>query len=236
MVRPFWEDPETVERFAGREPDVDLAELIEGWPGPAATRVLDLGCAGGRNTELLARRGFDVWALDASAAMRARTRERLAEIVGVEKAEQRVLAGEMGDLTAFDDESFELVVAIGIFHNAASRAEWDRSLAEAARVLTPGGLLLVASFTPATDLTGNGMIPVPGEPHLYEGPESGRVMLFEPDELDREMARFGLLPDRPTRVVTAPYKPGRRVTNRGVYRKGGSAGGLDTERLRRSSR
>ena len=31
--------------------------------------VLDLGCAGGRNTVLLAERGFDVWAVDASDAV-----------------------------------------------------------------------------------------------------------------------------------------------------------------------
>jgi SAM-dependent methyltransferase len=222
-MRPFWEDSEVVERFAGREPDAELVELIADWPEPAATCVLDLGCAGGRNAELLARRGFDVRALDTSAAMRTRTRERLAEILGAAEAEARVLAAEVGDLGAFADASFRLVVAIGIFHNAASRVEWDRALAETARVLAPRGLLLVASFTPATDLTGHGMMSVPDEPHVYEGPESVRVMLFEPDELDREMARFGLEPVRPTRVVTAETDPGRRVTSRGLYRKSGEA-------------
>ena len=48
-------------------------ELIEEYPDPSRVRVLDLGCAGGRNTVVLAERGFDLEALDASAAMVAKT-------------------------------------------------------------------------------------------------------------------------------------------------------------------
>jgi 2-polyprenyl-3-methyl-5-hydroxy-6-metoxy-1,4-benzoquinol methylase len=70
----FWERPETVDRFASRDPDHRLQRLIGEYGRPAAIRALDLGCAGGRNTVLLAQRGFDVRALDASSAMVERTR------------------------------------------------------------------------------------------------------------------------------------------------------------------
>src|SRR5262249_21672412 len=137
----FWESPENVGRVAAREPDVRLAELIREYRDPSATKVLDLGCAAGRNVVLLARNGFDVEALDSSAAMVAKTRERLATLLGSAEAERRVRVGRMDDLSWAADASFEIVVALGLYHCAQSRAEWDRALAESARVLAPCGKL-----------------------------------------------------------------------------------------------
>ena len=68
-TQPFWEQPETVEWFATPGPDLRLLKLIRDSGRPHEVRVLDLGCGGGRNTTLLAERGFDVYAIDASPAM-----------------------------------------------------------------------------------------------------------------------------------------------------------------------
>src|SRR5215831_233174 len=91
----FWESPESVERFAARQPDVRLGELIREYSNPSKVRVLDLGCAAGRNAFLLAERGFDVEAVDGSAAMVAKTRERLTPILGAAEAQRRVRVGRM---------------------------------------------------------------------------------------------------------------------------------------------
>jgi SAM-dependent methyltransferase len=220
LASSFWNSPENVERFAAREPDLRLMELILEYPDPAGIRVLDLGCAAGRNTVLLAERGFDVEALDASPAMVAKTRERLAAILGAEEAERRVRVGRMEDLSPVTDASFDLVVALGLYHCAQSRGEWARALAETARVLKAGGRLLVSVFTPETDLTGRGIRAVPGEPDVYEGFESGgRHFLVDAAGLDREMARFGLFPLQPTRTARPKVETGRRVSANGLYRK-----------------
>lgn len=219
MASDFWDSAENVERFAAREPDVRLMEIIGEYPDPSGIRVLDLGCAGGRNTVLLAARGFDVEALDASPAMVAKTRERLVAILGAGKAQRLVRVGRMDDLSRFSDMSFDLIVALGIYHCAQSRAEWDRSLAETVRVLKAGGRLLVSVFTPETDLTGRGIRAVPGEPDLYEGFDSGRHVLVDAAGLDREMARFGLLPLQETRTARPRVETGRRVSANGLYRK-----------------
>ena len=50
---PFWERPEIVEKFAGREPDRRLAEWLSVRDDLEGLRVLDIGCAGGRNAEYL---------------------------------------------------------------------------------------------------------------------------------------------------------------------------------------
>ncbi len=219
MKNAFWECPENVERFAAREPDVRLARFVQSFPDPRAVRVLDLGCAGGRNAVFLARRGFDVWAVDASEAMVAKTRRRLAPLMGEAEAARRVRVGRMDDLGWVPGASFDLVVALGIYHCAQSRAEWDRSLSETARILAPGGRLLVSVFTPETDLTGRGITPVPGEPHVYEGFESGRSVLVDAPTLDAELARHGLSCVVPTTVARPKVEVGRRVSANGLYAK-----------------
>lgn len=215
----FWEDAERVEMFAERDPDRRLLSLVESYPDPQATRVLDIGCAGGRNTVVLAERGFDVHAMDSSSAMVEKTRERVAAILGEREAERRVRVGHMEDLSDLGSESFQLVVALGVFHNATSRRQWDRALAETTRVLIPGGRLLVSSFSPRSD-PGAGLHPVAGEAHVYEGFDAGPLFLLEADELDSEMARHDLISVVPTETVVAPTDTGRRVTVNGLYRKG----------------
>jgi SAM-dependent methyltransferase len=215
----FWEHPDQVERFASREPDKRLVELIDSYESPPLVRVLDLGCAGGRNTDLLAVRGFDVHAVDSSQAMVSKTRERVARTMGWEMAKRRVRHAAMDDLSMFPDDAFLLVLALGVHHNARSRAEWERALTETARVLAPGGLLLSSNFTPRTDLTGEGITPVAGEPGVYDGISAGRHTLFEAQEHDAEMARVGLVPDQPTTTVAVELDPGRRVSVNGLYRK-----------------
>ncbi len=220
VTASFWDSPENVERFAAREPDARLTQLVNECPDASRVRVLDLGCAGGRNAVLLAEKGFDVEAVDASPAMVAKTRERVAAILGAAEAKRRVRVGRMDDLSAIADATVDLVVALGLYHCAQSREEWDRALAETARVLKPGGRLLVSVFTPETDLTGRGVQAVPGEPDVYEGFDSGgRHVLVDAAALDRDMARLGLMPLEPTRTARPKVETGRRVSANGLYRK-----------------
>ena len=221
MLRPrFWEDAERVEMFAERDPDRRLVSLIESYADPQATRVLDIGCAGGRNTVVLAEQGFDVFGIDSSSAMVRKTRERLAVVLGQREAERRVRVGHMEDLSEFGSESFQLVVALGVYHNARSQRDWDRALDETTRVLVPGGRVLVSNFSPRSD-PGAGLHPVAGEEHVYEGFDGGPLFLLEADELDAEMRRHNLISVVPSETVVRPTERGRRVTVKGLYRKRG---------------
>lgn len=215
----FWEQSEIVEQFASRAPDHRLLRLIDSYDDPAATTVLDLGCAGGRNTVLLAERRFDVRALDASQAMVERTRVRVAEILGAEEARERVSTGSMDDLSAFPDASFDLVVALGVYHGARSLSEWERALAETARVLRVGGRLLVNHFTPEVDITGEGVRAVMDEPGVYEGLPHDRSVLVDATTLDGAMARHGLVPEVPSDTVRVETERGRRVSVNALYRR-----------------
>jgi cyclopropane fatty-acyl-phospholipid synthase-like methyltransferase len=207
-----------VERFASREPDHRLARLAAMYALPSRVRALDLGCAGGRNAVLLARLGFRVTALDSSRAMVVETRRRLAEIVGDTEASSQVRKAGMDSLEGVADASVDLFVALGIFHQAESEAEWNRALAEARRVCARGAWMLAACFTDESDPHGTGLLPVAGEPHIFEGLEARRVHLVSADVLDREMAQHGFLPVMPTETVRVPVEGGgRRVTANSLY-------------------
>ncbi len=214
-----WEQSETVSSFANREADRRMLELIDRVRDPTTTTVLDLGCAGGRNTVVLAERGFDVQARDASRAMVAHTRDRVAALVGEAEAERRIRLGRMDDLGEFETRSFQLMLALGVYHCASSSEEWHRALSESARVLAESGHLLVSLFDPETDLHGTGIRRLPGEEHLYEGFSSGPCFLVDAPTLDDEMAKHGLTPAVPSTTVRVPLEKGRRVVVNALYGK-----------------
>lgn len=102
-------------------------------------RILEIGCGAGFLSLDLARRGFTITSIDSAEAMVEQTREHAKE-VGLD-ARISVTVGDISAL-AFPDNSFDLVLAIGVFPwipsiNPASR--------EIARVLKPGGHALLTA-------------------------------------------------------------------------------------------
>ncbi|MCW3030082.1 MAG: putative methyltransferase [Solirubrobacterales bacterium] len=115
-----------------------LAYVDESASGADAS-ILEIGCGAGHLTVELARRAGHVEALDASRAMVQATAARIAEAGD----EQRVHVQE-ADVHAlpFDSERFDLVVAVGVIPWLHSPAA---AVAEMARVLRPGGQLIVTA-------------------------------------------------------------------------------------------
>ncbi len=168
---------------------------------------------------LLAERGFDVVAVDASAAMVAETRRRVAQVVGAAAAGRRVQQAPMDNLTQFPDRHFDLTVALGIYHQAHSREEWNRALVETARVTRMGGTLLVAVFSPRSQPHGTPLVRIAHDLSVYQGFASGPLFLVEPDQLDRELVAHGFEPWETTKSVTVETDGGFRVTVNGCYRR-----------------
>lgn len=145
--------PFTGERFT---PECVREIAYEHWhryafvrPLAAGRRVLDAACGEGYGSALLARAGGQVLGVDIGADAVAHARSRYAGQPG--------LRFEQGDATALDglpDASFDLIVSFETLEHVLAQ---ERLLDGFARLLAPGGLLLVS--TPDkhtyTDLTGD---------------------------------------------------------------------------------
>jgi len=215
----FWESAEAVERFTGREPDARLQELLNDFSDPGQVVVLDVGCAAGRNTVMLAERGFDVFAIDSSEAMVARTRERVAGVLGQEESDRRIRLGHMEDLGAFADASVHVLVALGVLHQAATESQWTAAIREMSRCVAPEGRLLVAVWSPRSRPHGETIRRLAGEKHVYEGFHSGTHYLVEAPLLDSVLASAGFVPVVATREVVVEMEEGWRVTINSLYRR-----------------
>ncbi|MCA9738067.1 MAG: metalloregulator ArsR/SmtB family transcription factor [Gemmatimonadetes bacterium] len=112
------------------------ASLLLGLLDPAWT-VADLGAGTGALAEAVAPFVRRVIALDRSPEMLAAARSRLADQPNAE-----VRAGEL-EAVPLDDGSVDLALLVLVLHYVP---EPERALAEARRVLTPGGRLLVVDM------------------------------------------------------------------------------------------
>jgi ubiquinone/menaquinone biosynthesis C-methylase UbiE len=112
--------------------------LVDGIGLPPKARVLEVGSGAGFATVALARRGFEVEAIDSVQAMVDRTRIRTA-VSGVAH-QVRCAVGDVHAL-AVPDATFDLVLALGVL-------PWlpavERPLREMRRVLRPGGSVIVS--------------------------------------------------------------------------------------------
>jgi ArsR family transcriptional regulator len=121
--------------------DVVEAAILEAVGGKPIRNLLDLGTGTGRMLQLLAPRAARAVGLDASHAMLSVARANF-ERAGLTRVELR-----QGDVYAppFPRGSFDLVVVHQVLHYLDDPA---RALREAARLLAPGGRILVIDFAP----------------------------------------------------------------------------------------
>lgn len=157
-----------------------IAEAIKGTP---PTTALDIGAGAGGNTRVLQAAGWRATALEFSDA-------------GVELARERGLDVVQGDARAipFPDDHFGLVVAYDVLEHIV---EDEQVVAEIARVVRPGGRVLIA---------------VPADPRLWSPHDEaiGHVRRYTREGLVGLFSGFQINEVRSWNVLLRPVVARRR--------------------------
>ncbi len=141
--------------------------LAQHLPPPPA-RVLDCGGGPGRYAIELAQQGYQVTLFDLSPGNLALARSNVAEAgVTLTAIEQ----GTATDLSRFADDSFDAVLLMGPLYHLLTEAERRQAIAEARRVLKPGGPLFaafIARYAAHSDAATKFLLEPVERPGLYE--------------------------------------------------------------------
>ena len=162
--------------------DADL-QMYEQFAARCGSPILELGCGTGRVLLPLARQGYRITGIDASAAMLDRARSKVAEEDLVGRA--TLLQQEMRELELA--ERFNLAfAALNSFAHLHTTDDQLAALARIRRHLHPGGLLILDLFNPdmARLLEPRGQVALA---KVMTEPGTGhRLMRFDVEEVDLE--------------------------------------------------
>jgi SAM-dependent methyltransferase len=165
------------DRVRPRYPDEVFADLVALAELPAAARLVEVGCGTGQATLPLARRGFDVVALEPGAHLAALARQRLADFPNVDVVQ-----------TTFEDwqpaaVAFDAVVSFAAFHWVDPETRYGK----AAGLLTPDGALAVLEWQDTLSGDGDPFFVAMLEDYAAVVPEWKLTRAAPPDEVtDRD--------------------------------------------------
>lgn len=119
---------------------ISLRALKDHLPAPPAA-ILDCGGGPGRYAITLTQQGYDVTLFDLSPELLQLAKDRSVEAgVTLDGLEE----GTATDLSRFADASFDAVLLMGPLYHLLDRADRERALTEARRVVRPGGPVFAA--------------------------------------------------------------------------------------------
>jgi ubiquinone/menaquinone biosynthesis C-methylase UbiE len=104
--------------------------LIKKYLSPPA-KILDAGCGTGILLSRLLAEGYDAWGIDLSASMIKIARRRIPE---------RAMKGDLAKIP-YPDHTFDGVISIATLHHLDK--SFSKALYEMARILKPGGVILL---------------------------------------------------------------------------------------------
>jgi SAM-dependent methyltransferase len=137
-LKAAWEDGDYA-HFA-KEMEAGADEFLSRLSVPAGTKVLDIGCGTGQTAIPLAKRGAQVTGVDIASNLILSARSRAAE-AGVDV---RFDEGDAEELP-YPSQSFDLVLSL---IGAMFAPRPDLVASEMLRVCRPGGVLVMANWTP----------------------------------------------------------------------------------------
>ena len=135
--KEFWENQKIIDEFSNKK----ISEYIEVFLKDLFKResiknALDIGCGAGRYSFYLLNQGINVTAIDRHEKLAFRLKDTKACFIPAEM-----------DKLPLKSDFFDLVLSIGVLHNALSVQEFQNSISEVARVLKTKKIFVCSVFT-----------------------------------------------------------------------------------------
>jgi ubiquinone/menaquinone biosynthesis C-methylase UbiE len=210
MKKSYWHQNKVVNTFTKDKSSVALSRFLYNLPDHNLMSVLDVGCGGGRNTEMIFREGFKIYACDNSIAMIKQTKKRMSRFIPKNIIKSRIIKANMVKLP-FKNNFFDIVVSNGVFHNAISVEMLNKAIKETSRVLKKEGKLYLNIFYEFKNTTN---VQKTKYPNVYSTNSGLKMTLLNSENILRILKnyRFKLYSD------VKIYKKKLDVGNRGVFR------------------
>jgi SAM-dependent methyltransferase len=214
--KSFWNDGEVVKSFQSQPTSDYWVDYFTKFKNKKR-KILDLGCGGGRNTQMLFDLGFDVFACDFYTGMVDATKKRLLELgYRNNSVDKRVINARMDHLP-YESESFDFVLSHGVYHNAFSVKEFAETINESSRILKTGGRLCFNLFS--SHYLGKDFRKVTGKHNLFVTGENLRMILLSKKEFINISAKYGLFLDGEILEYSSNVSTGKRSVMRGVLKR-----------------
>lgn len=143
----FWNNSEMVSHFALKKPDQNVSEKLSKIPNCSQKKAIDLGCGGGRHTELLFTLGFDVYACDVNPEMIKSTIARMKN--KFPSYTEKIVFGDVVS-PPFTNNYFDVIVSTGVLHQVKSLKDYEKAIFNLSRLIKPGGIACLHIFTNKT--------------------------------------------------------------------------------------
>lgn len=201
----FWENPSVIKSFSEKLPSSYITNVLDEFIANVSfLKVLDIGCGTGRYSKYLKNRGVDVIALDKHKGM----------IQSLQDDKIPFILANMSTIP-LPANTFDLILSIGVLHNAISMNELQSSISEMSRLLKSNGFLLCSIFTDdliSEDLTvlGDGIFLILNQLPMILLPRDGIDELF----LKRNLRKHSIIDEHITDVGT-----GKRYVYTALFQK-----------------
>lgn len=131
----FWQEESTSKSFSSKEPSKYITDVLEKFD-LNKKNCIDIGCGGGRYTRYLQSRGANVLAID-----------KYPEMIGdVYLQGINFIKCDMNNIPV-KDNSYDLVLSIGVIHNSVTLDEFKESIKEIYRIATTKSNIVLSLFT-----------------------------------------------------------------------------------------
>lgn len=131
----YWNKHEIAISFSDRKPSKYITDVIDSTINKNI-KCIDIGCGGGRYSKYLKKKGIDVLAVDKYTNMANSLKKYNIDFINASF-----------DNLPLKDENFDLILSIGVLHNATTLNEIEKGFSEMNRILRKNGMVILSIFT-----------------------------------------------------------------------------------------